>query len=142
MKKNQILGLVRDSEELFTCTYLVQNMYEYNVNDNNYTISSSNNITKIRTFEKTDDLTNENIVTLEYKNGDCIVTKYVHALRSTIEARTYSFIDGGNLSFDEAKEIILASLEKIKSIDAFDKYIDMDKIILFLKELNVYGKSY
>ena len=36
---------------------------------------------------------------------------------------TYSSVDGGNLSDDDAKEIIISSLKKIKSFNTFDKYV-------------------
>lgn len=140
-KKNQTLGLIRDGDDMFTCSYPVQTMYEFNQNDNNYTVSTSSDIVKIRTLEKIGDLLHENIISLNYKNDEYCVTKYIHTLkRSTIEAMTYSSVDGGNLSYDDAKEIIISSIEKIKSFNIFDKYIDIDELVLFFKELNTFSK--
>ena len=140
-KKNQILGLIRDGDDIFTCSYPVQIMYEINQGDNDYTISISNNLTKIRTLEKENDLMYENIISVDYENRELYIVKYVHTLKhSTIEAKTYSNINGGNLSYDESHEIIISSLEKIKNINIFEKYIDIDKLELFFKELNIYKK--
>ena len=140
-KRNQILGLIRDSDDLFTCSYPVQTMYEINIDKNNYTISNSNDITKLRTLEIIDGLMHEYIITIDYKNNKYHVLKYIHTLnRSSIEVKSYSNIDGGNLSFDDAKEIIIPTIDKIKNLNVYDKYVDMDKIESFFKELNVYNK--
>ena len=140
-KKNQILGLIRDSDNLFTCSYPVQIMYEFNLNDNNYTISNSNDITKLRILEKIDDLMYEYIITFDYKNKQYYVLKYIHTLiHSTIYSKSYSNNDGGNLAYDEAKEIILYTIDKIKNINDYNKYVDIDKLELFIKELNIYNK--
>ncbi|MBR1376453.1 MAG: hypothetical protein IJ565_01430 [Bacilli bacterium] len=138
-KRNQMLGLIRDGDDLFTCSYPVQTMYEINLNNNHYTISNSDDITKLRTLEIIDDLMYEYIITIDYKDKQYYVLKYIHNLNhSTIGVMSYSNVDGGNLSLDEAKEIIISTLDKIKNLNDYDKYIDMDKLVLFFKELNVY----
>ena len=141
-KRNQLLGLIRDGDDLFTCSYPIQTMYEINLNDCHYTISNSNDITKLRTLEIIDDLMYEYIITIDYKNKKYQVLNYIHALnRSTIRVMSYSDTDGGNLSFDDAKEIIISTIDKIKNLNDYDKYIDIDKLLLFFKELNVYNKQ-
>ena len=142
-KRNQLLGLIRDGDDLFTCSYPVQTMYEINLNDNHYTISNSNDITKLRTLEIIDDLMYEHIIKVDYKNEQYHILKYIHNLNhSTIGVMSYSNIEGGNLSFDEAKEIIISTIDKIKNLNDYNKYTDMDKLELFFKELNVYNKRY
>ena len=142
-RKNQLLGLVRDCDDLFTCTYPVQKMYEVNQNDNNYTVAISKDITKIRTQEIIDDLIYEYITTIDFQSREYNVMKYVHALNhSTMEALSYSSVNGGDISYDDAKVIILSSLEKIKSLDVLDEYIDMSELELFFKDLNVQSKRH
>ena len=137
-KNNQILGLIRDGDDLFTCSYPVQTMYEINLNDIHYTISNSNDITKLRTLETIDDLMYEYIITVDYKNNQYHVLKYIHdSNHSTIGVMSYSDIDGGNLSFDDAKEIIISTIDKFKNLNDYDKYTNMDKLELFFKELDV-----
>ena len=140
-KNNQILGLIRNGDDLLSCSYPVQTMYEININDNNYTISNSIDAIKLRTLEKIDDLLHESIITIDFKNNYYYVLKYIHTLKhSTIEAKTYSNVDGGNLSFDEAKDIILSTINKSKSINIYKEYINIEKIETFFKEMNINNK--
>lgn len=136
---NQLLGLICDGNDFFRCNFVPQTMHEIEFENIDYMISNSNNITKIKTVEKINDELNENVIAINYDSKEYQVLKYVHNLEHSTKIADgyFSNIDQNNLTFQEAKEIILTTIKKIKQIPEYDRYIELNKLIEFLKEQDI-----
>ena len=135
-KNIKINGLIYEGFDLFQAIFIPQLMYVLNNNNINYSISNSNNITKINTIILEPKEIKENILTINYNDNSYEVIKYIHDLNhSTQLAERYLNTEQhNNLSYEDANSIILNMINTIQDIPNYQNYINMDKLTDFFNK--------